>query len=95
MRGIDTELHWVPAYLRITGNEKNDIAAKKLTGWRTQTKRNSQKVKIDTDKTAYHMQVPPLIAAIRSAHRQRSYEKSKTSWSKEAKGRVLWLFFFF
>ena len=31
----------------------------------------------------------PLIAAIRTAHRQQSYEKWKTFWSKEAKGRVL------
>ena len=85
-RGIDT---WVPAHLGITGNEKADIAAKKSTGWRTQTKRNGRQIEIDTDKTAYQIQVPPLIAAIRSAHRQRSYEKWKTSWSKEAKGRVL------
>ncbi len=37
----------------ITGNEKADIAAKKSTGWRTQTKRNGRQIKIDTDKTAY------------------------------------------
>ena len=59
MRGIDTEFHWVPAHLEITGNEKADIAAKKSTGWRTQAKRNGRQIEIDTDKTAYQIRVPP------------------------------------
>ena len=29
---IDIKFHWVPAHLRITGNEKANIAAKKSTG---------------------------------------------------------------
>ena len=89
IRGIDTEFHWVPAHLGITGNEKADIAAKKSSGWRTQARKNGRQIEIDTDKTSHQIRVPPLIAAIRTAHRQRSYEKWKTSWSKEAKGRAL------
>ena len=52
---IDTKLYLVLPHLEISRNEKTDIAAKKSTGWRIQTKRNGRQIEIDTDKTAHQI----------------------------------------
>lgn len=44
----------------IARNNKAAIAAKESAGWGTQTKRNSRKIKIDMDKTAYQICLGPM-----------------------------------
>jgi ribonuclease HI len=51
-KGIEIELHWVPAHIGIKGSEMADIAAKQATGWRQKKNRRGKLVEYDTDRTA-------------------------------------------
>ena len=49
--GFAIELHWIPAYMGIDGNEMADKEAKEAIGWR-QRRRYGQRVEIDTNEIA-------------------------------------------
>lgn len=51
-KGVEIELHWVPAHIGIKGNEQADVAAKQATGWRLKG-RGKRKKEVDTNHTAH------------------------------------------
>ena len=65
--GIETEIHRIPAYIGVEGNEKADQAANLATGWRQVRKRNNRIMDIDTPYTApKHPDLPIFGSAIQT-----------------------------
>jgi ribonuclease HI len=50
--GLHVDFHWIPAHIRIEGNELADRLAKEATGWMQRRGRRGRLVALDTDNTA-------------------------------------------
>ena len=88
-KGINPELHWVPAHMEIEGNELADVAAKEATGWRKVKKRNRKLREIDTKHTAPQIPLPFLKSAGKAHLSKLFFEKWEEEWQNETKGRTL------
>jgi len=90
-KGIEIELHWVPAHIGIKGNEMADIAAKQATGWRQKKNKRGKLVEYDTDRTA---KPATLAHHLRSARKmvlaKEAQQQWTTSWNKDQAGRGLY-----
>lgn len=85
-KGIDPELHWVPAHKETIGNELADVVAKEVTGWRKVKKRNGKLCEIDTNYTAHQIPLPFLRSAGKAHLTKLLYEKWEEEWHNERQG---------
>ncbi|RDL35892.1 uncharacterized protein BP5553_06504 [Venustampulla echinocandica] len=88
-KGIEPELHWVPAHTGIEGNERADKAAKEATGWRRIRGRERSR-EVDTDQTAYRPPSYSLVATIRAVQNSLLLVEWKEAWTNEKTGRELY-----
>ena len=88
-KGINPELHWVPAHKEIERNELADVAAKEATGWRKVKRRNGKLREIDTNHTAPQIPLPFLRSAGKAHLSKLLFEKWEEEWQNEKKGRAL------
>jgi len=65
-KGVEVELHWVPAHIGIDGNEFADIAAKQVTGWRQKKSKRDKLVEYDSKHTA---KPAMLVCSLRNAQK--------------------------
>ncbi len=82
-KGINLELHWVPAHKEIEENELADVAAKEATGWQKVKKRNGKLCERDTNHTASQIALPFLKSAGKAHLTKFLFEK----WRKNGKTR--------
>lgn len=89
-RGIEVELHWIPAHRGIPGNDLVDIAAKQATGWR-QKKRRGKLIEYDTNKPSTKA---PIIKTLRNALKtvitKDTHKHWIESWDTAEHGRELY-----
>ena len=88
-RNIEVELHWVPAYIDIEGNEQADIAAKQATGWRLKGQGGRQK-EVDTNCMAQQARVQILKSAVKTVVDKTIQQQGAQEWRDCDKGRTLY-----
>jgi hypothetical protein len=86
--GIEPEFRWVPAHIRIEGNERADKAAKEATGWR-RIRDPGQSREVDTDQTAYRPPGYSLVTAMGAVPNSPLLVEWKEDWANEKTGREL------
>lgn len=89
-RGVNVELHWVPAHIGIAGNEAADVAAKQATGWKLKRRSRGPLVEIDTDdKAKQATMIKELKSARKQAIRKDILPQWTALWKEETRGRDL------
>lgn len=89
-RGVNVELHWVPAHIGIAGNEAADVAAKQATGWKSKRRSRGPLVEIDTDdKAKQTTMIKELKSARKQAIRKDILPQWTALWKEETRGRDL------
>ena len=75
------EIHWIPAYSGVPGNELADIAAKEATGWRA----------TGPPSTPSHTppNLPTLTSAYKTAARYRANKQWAENWKTKQYGRII------
>jgi len=90
-KGIEIELHWVPAHIGIRGNEMADVAAKQATGWRQKKSKRGKIVEYDSNQTA---KPTALTFHLRSARKmvlaKEAQDQWITAWNNDEAGRGLY-----
>ncbi len=90
-RGSTVEIHWVPAYIRLHGNEAADKSAKEATGWRLKKLRRGGVREEDTSSTAAKAQcVKELLFAKKTQATKNAMREWKDLWVKERHGQELY-----
>jgi hypothetical protein len=90
-KGVEVELHWVPAHIGIDGNESADIAAKQATGWRPKKNKRGKLVEYDSKHTAKPaMLARPLKNAQKSTLAKDAHKQWTKHWKENDKGRGLY-----
>ena len=64
-RGVEVEIHWIPAHIDISGNEAADVAVKQATGWRQKrVSRGNKIIEYDINRSS---KKAAYIKSLRSA----------------------------